>query len=88
MIIRVEKFFDHSSDILLTSKAGEVEISKVILKACEKKRDMLRSLVETNPKHCPESLEEDLVFILGMIKGLNWVLELPGSCLEAIKKIQ
>jgi len=76
--MRIDKYLDTSGEIILLSKAGEVEAVRVLLKATENKRDKVRETLETNPKHCPENLEEDLVFLLGMVKGLNWVIGLPA----------
>jgi len=75
---RINKYLDKSEEIILLSQSEEVEAVRVLLKAVKSKRDKVRQLYETKPKHSPEDLEEDLVFLLGMVKGLNWVLGLPA----------
>ena len=85
---RIDKYLDKSEDIILLSQSGEVEAIRVLLKATENKRDKVREILETKPKHSPENLEEDLVFLLGMAKGLNWVLGLPARSREFIKNLK
>lgn len=81
-IMNLKNYADRSQDILLLARAEEVEVVRVLLNAAKKKRGELREIMEKNPKHSPGDLEEDLVFLLGMIKGLNWVLGLPQRSRE------
>jgi len=75
--MRIDKYLDKSEEIILLSQSEEVEAIRVLLKATENKRNKVREALEMKPKYSPENLEEDLVFLLGMAKGLNWVLGLP-----------
>ena len=86
--MKIDKYIERSEDIVLLSESGSVRAIQVLLSACEKKRDALREIIETNPKHSPEELQEDLVFLLGMIKGINWVIGLPARSRDFIKKIE
>lgn len=87
-MIRIVKYLDKSEDIILLSQSEEIEAVRVLLKATENKRNEVRESLETKPKQSPENLEEDLVFLLGMAKGLNWVLGLPARSREYIKNFK
>lgn len=83
---RIDQYLDLSEEIILLSRSREIEAVRVLLKATENKRNKVRDILETKPKHSPENLEEDLVFLLGMVKGLNWVLGLPARSENYINK--
>ena len=86
--MRIDKYLDESGDITLLAESEQIKAVRVLLKAAENKRDKVREILETKPKHSPENLEEDLVFLLGMVKGLNWVLGLPARSGEYIKNFK
>ena len=86
--MRINKYLDKSEEIVLLSQSEEIEAVRVLLKAVKAKRDKVRENYETNPKHCPENLEEDLVFQLGMVKGLNCALGLPERSRDYIKNLK
>jgi hypothetical protein len=85
---RIDQYLDKSQEIILLSKSQEIEAVRVLLKATENKRNKVRDILETKPKHSPENLEDDLVFLLGMVKGLNWVLRLPARSENYIKNLK
>ena len=85
---RISKYLEKSEEIILLSQSEEVEAVRVLLKATENKRDAIRETLETQPKHCPDDLEDDLVFLLGMVKGLNWVLGLPARSRNYINNLK
>ena len=85
--MRIEKYADKSEDIVLLSESESIRAVQVLLATATNKRDALRKIIETKPKHSPEELEEDLVFILGMIKGINWILGLPARSRDYINKL-
>ena len=85
---RIDQYLDRSEDIILLSQSGGIEAVRVLLKAAENKRNKVRDILETKPKHSPENLEDDLVFLLGMVKGLNWVLGLPARSENYIKNLK
>jgi len=86
--MRIDKYLNESGEITLLSQSEEVEAIRVLLKATKNKRNKVREILETKPKHSPEDLEEDLVFLLGMVKGLNWVLGLPARSRDYINNIK
>jgi len=86
--MRIDKYLNESGEITLLSQSEEVEAVRVLLKATKNKRNKIREILETKPKHSPEDLEEDLVFLLGMVKGLNWVLGLPARSRDYINNIK
>lgn len=83
----LEKLLPDSQSIVLLSQSESVPAVQVVMLAVENKRAMLRKEIEEHPKHSPDELEDDLVFMLGMIKGLNWALGLPARSREIINKI-
>jgi len=85
--LRPEKYIERSEDIVLLSEADSIKAVQVLLATATNKRNALRKIIETNPKHSPGELEEDLVFILGMIKGINWILGLPARSRDCINKL-
>ena len=85
---RIEKYLDKSEEIVLLSQAEEVAAIRVLLKAIESKRNQVRETLETKPKHSPDDLEDDLVFLLGMVKGLNWALGLPARSRDYINNLK
>ena len=60
--------------------------SRALLKAADLRRDKIREQVENEPKRS-ENLKEDVVYKLGMISGLNFILDLPGKANEHIKTL-
>ena len=86
--MKIDKYIERSEDIVLLSESEQVKAVQVLLGACEKKRDLLREITEVKPKFCPEDLTEDLVYLEGMIGGINWVLGLPARSREFINKIK
>lgn len=86
--MRIDQYLDKSEEIILLSQSKEIEAVRVLLKATENKRNKVRDILETKPKHSPENLEDDLVFLLGMVKGLNWVLGLPARSQNYIKNLK
>lgn len=85
---RISKYLKESEEIILLSQSEEVEAVRVLLKATEAKRDEIRKILETKPKHSPEDLEDDLVFLLGMVKAFNWVLGLPARSRNYINNLK
>lgn len=85
---RLDRIITDSQDMIVCSQCEQVRAAEILLRAAEKKRDMLREEIETNPRHSPDELEKDVDFLLGMIKGLNWVLGLPERSREFINKLK
>lgn len=83
----IAKYVEKSEDVTLLAQAEQVGVGGALLTAAKIKRDELRARIETKPKHSPEKLEDDLVFVLGMVKALNWILGLPARSREHIEKL-
>jgi hypothetical protein len=55
---RIDQYLDKSQEIILLSQSKEIEAVRVLLKAAENKRNKVRDILETKPKHSPENLED------------------------------
>jgi len=84
MIIRVDNYIrpEWIHEII---EAKEIRAARALLEAGEAKRNEVRKENEENPRRDNQNLKKDIIFKLGMIEGLNWVLELPNSAREYIK---
>lgn len=74
-----------SLNMLATSK--EIGAVRVLLYAVEKFRDKIRESTEGSPKHTPDNLKTDLIYLLGMVNALNVVLELPELAKEQLRDL-
>ncbi len=81
--MNLEKYIDRSENVTLCSQAEEVRVVQVIFEAAEKRIEELRS---KKPKRSPEDLTQDIIYILGIVDGLNWVLGLPERSRELRNK--
>uniref|UniRef100_A0A6M3ILJ5 Uncharacterized protein n=1 Tax=viral metagenome TaxID=1070528 RepID=A0A6M3ILJ5_9ZZZZ len=82
------KYFPDGPSPGLVADSGLVPAAVAIFKAVEIRRDELRATVEKHPKHNPQDLEDDVDFMLGGIRELNWVLGLPERSREFIQNIK
>ena len=73
-----------SEDFHQISGASSVGASRALLKAAGVKRDKIREQVENEPKRS-DILKDDVIYKLGMISGLNFILDLPGKANDHIK---
>lgn len=86
--MEIKRYVTNSADMTTLAQAEEVHAVRVILEAARIKRDELRDKVETRPKFSPDKLEDDLVFLEGFIKGLNWTLGLSQKSRDYINTIK
>jgi hypothetical protein len=86
--MKLPEYLPTQEAIVLTSQAEQVGASAAILKAVELRRDELRAIVESNPKHNPQELSEDVDFLLGGIRELNWILGLPQRSRDFMNKFE
>lgn len=82
---RIDQYLEKSEEIILLSQSEEIEAVRVLLKATKSKRNKIR---ESKPKYSPDDLEEDIIFQLGMVKALNWVLGLPARSRHYIDNLK
>ena len=71
--MKLTDYIKTSEDFHMVSAAREVGASRALLNAAGVKRDRMRKQVEDSPKRS-ETLKEDVVYKLGMISGLNFIL--------------
>jgi len=83
----IDRLIPDSRDIVLLSQSAAVPVMDILFRAIDAKIDLLRDEIERHPKFSGDALEDDLVFILGAINGLNWVKRLPARSDEMIRKI-
>lgn len=74
--MQLDKYLKTSAAVLEVSRANEIGGAKAILEAALIKRDEIRKEYEENPLRS-DQIKKDLNFKLGMVAGLNWMLELP-----------
>lgn len=80
----ITKYIKTSDDFLSIKDAHNIGASKALLYAAEKKLEELR---KKKPMRCDADLKKDLVFILGGIEILTWLLELPREAAEYYQKL-
>jgi hypothetical protein len=85
--MNVDKYFPEPGDCYEVSRAKEIPVVQKLFKAIELIREELREQTEGKPKHSPNDLRKDLVFLLGVINGLNRVLNLPDNAYDRIKEL-
>ena len=84
--MNLSDYIKTSKDFHMIAGALDVGASRALLKAAGVRRDKMREQVEDNPKRS-ESLKEDIVYKLGMISGLNFIIDLPGKANDHIKTL-
>lgn len=82
--MNLTNYIKTSEDFHSISGALDVGASRALLKAAKIMRDKIRNQVEVDPKHT-SVLKEDVIYKLGMISGLNFILDLPGKANDHIK---
>ncbi len=73
-------------ELLNVSKAREYSAAEVILEEVEMTRDKIRDSLEKYPKHSPEDLTQDYVFLLGAAAALSAVMAAPQRAQKLINK--
>ena len=84
--IKLTDYIKTSEDFHMIAAASDVGSSRALLKAATVRRDKIREQVENEPRQ-DENLKEDVVYKLGMISGLNFILDLPGKANDHIKTL-
>jgi len=82
----MKKYLPNSPDYAIMADAPSTGPGRVIMSAARLRRDELLGKVDKNPVRSDE-LKHDLVYILGQINVLNWILELPDKARKVIDKL-
>ena len=80
--MNLTNYITTSEDFSLISRASDVGASRALLKAAKVKRDALRKENEEYP------MSPEVVLNLGEIRGLNFILDLPGKANDYIKDLE
>lgn len=88
MIKDPKRLVKQSEDLTLIADALEYGSSKALLHACTVQRDFLRVEVEDRPQRDDKELRNDIIYKLGAISALNWVLSFPTNAREFISSIE
>ena len=84
MIKDPRKLVKQSGDVTLIADALEYGSSRAMIHAITVQRDFLRQEVEDRPQRDDKELRNDIVYKLGCIAALNWVLSFPNVARELI----
>lgn len=84
--MKITDYVKASEDLRLIAAANEVGASRALIKAAEIKRHRIREQVENDPRR-HENLKEDVVYKLGQLSGLNWVIDLPRKAKDHINSL-
>jgi hypothetical protein len=85
--VSIKVYVKSSAEIRETARIGDTG-GRYLLDIVKRRVDREREAIETNPRFDRENPANDLVYRLGMIAGLKWVLGVPGECSEFLKKVE
>jgi hypothetical protein len=85
--MKLTDYIQKNEDFHLISKALDVGASRALLKAAMCKRNKSRKQAEDEPKRS-DNLKEDIIYRLGFISGLTWILDLPGQANDYLKNLE
>lgn len=74
------------SDIHELADAEHVVAARAMLKAGERRLEEERKMAEERPERNLEDLKRDLVYRIGFIAGLKWMLSLPQEARKLLEK--
>ena len=78
--IKVGDYIEDQDDALMIANASQSESAKLLLGVVKKKLEESDWIVHNKPKHDPIDLENDIVFLLGMIRMAEFILRFPSEC--------
>lgn len=85
--MNITDYIKTNKDFYSLAHAMNVGASRAIIEATTVKRDKVRQELEDDPRH-DTKLKNDIVYKLGVIEGLNWILDLPGKTNEYLKNLE
>jgi hypothetical protein len=88
MISELKKLVKDSPDINLLADSLEYGSSRALIYAITKQRDQLRIEVEDRPQRDDSELRNDIIYKLGTIAALNWILSIPTKARELITSFE
>lgn len=83
----IKLFAKDSAAIRETARIGDTG-GRYLLRMIEARLERERENMETNPRFDHEFPANDLVYKLGFIAGLRWVLGVPDECLAILKQAE
>ena len=84
---RINNLVDDGTDLHDLCSAGEVQSARTLLAVAEKIRDIYRKETEEKPMRCDSDLRKDVIYRLGLIEGLNTVIDLPRQAKQYIHNL-
>lgn len=84
--MKLSDYIETSEDFHMIAGASSVGASRALLKAAGIRRDKIRDQVESEPKQ-DKNLKEDVVYKLGAISGLKFIIDLPGKANDHIQNL-
>jgi len=81
-------YLPSNDDFNAVASAYEIRAAKSLLKAAEIRRNKERDNIELNPKRDDENLKNDIVYKLGLIAGLNFIIDLPREAKKHIHNLE
>lgn len=88
MIKDPRKLVKESADLTYVADALDYGSSRAMIHAVTVQRDQLRREVEDRPQRDDSELRNDIVYKLGCIAALNWVLSFPTRARELITSFE
>jgi len=78
--IKVSDYIEEMDDASMVANLSRSPAGELLLGVVKKKLEEVEWIVHNNPKHDPIDLENDIVFLLGMIRMAEFILRFPSEC--------
>lgn len=85
--MRIDKLVNDGTDIVVLAGSTDIKAVRVVIDAAVKMRDAARKRIEEKPVHCPENLNNDVVFLLGYVNALNEIIRLPEEAKKSLNHL-
>lgn len=85
--MNIRKYFKKNAEVYELRGAGEVASARALLAVTERIRDQERQDLEERPMRAQEDLRKDVVYKLGLVQGLNMVLDLPRQAQKYLDQL-
>lgn len=85
--MNLRKYVKTNEELYELKGASDIASARALLAVTERIRDEERKSYEEKPMKAPEDLRKDVIFKLGVVHGLNMILELPQQAQEYINQL-
>lgn len=85
--MNITEYLPANEDFRAVAQAEELRAAKSLLKAATIRRDKELKQINDHPKRSDDDLTQDVIYKLGMVRALNWIIDLPGKASEYLNHL-